>query len=177
MKIALLGAAGTGKSTLAEQLAASLRSQGRAVAVVADATGDETRIDAAPSTADIVIADGTALMRAIRGGELMPDGPLMRFALERQCSYDMTLVTGLDLPCAGEDAQREDQLIRTLLAGAGVPYRVVYGSGDDRLRNALAALPDSLAVRPATPPRAWQWQCDKCSDPDCEHRLFTSLTR
>ena len=23
--------------------------------------------------------------------------------------------------------------------------------------------------------RAWVWTCDKCSDPECEHRLFTSL--
>jgi hypothetical protein len=21
----------------------------------------------------------------------------------------------------------------------------------------------------------WTWNCDKCSDPECEHRLFTAL--
>ena len=27
----------------------------------------------------------------------------------------------------------------------------------------------------ARQPARWVWRCDKCSDPDCEHRLFTQL--
>ncbi len=206
MKIALLGAESTGKSTLAHELAAHLRRDGRRVAVVDEvlrhwcererraprpeeqlpiAQAQEGRVDAAAAAADIVIADTTALMVAIHGALLFPDHPLLQFALERQRGYDLTLVMGLDLPWVDDGLQRDagsrdrtDALVRTLLDRAGVAYRVVYGTGRERLRHALAALPVGLAPRPAGAAgslRAWQWQCDKCSDPECEHRLFTSL--
>lgn len=89
--------------------------------------------------------------------------------------------TGLDLPWVADGLQRDgphvrapiDAQVRSMLGGAGVPYRVVYGSGDERVRNALAAIDASLA--PREPRRTWVWQCDKCSDPDCEHRLFRGL--
>jgi nicotinamide riboside kinase len=209
VKIALLGAESTGKTTLATQLAAALRSDGHAVAVVPEvlrewcerqgrtprpdehlaiAQEQERRVDAAAAAAQVVIADTTALMVAIWGGLLFEADPLLTFALERQRSYDLTLVTGLDVPWVADGLQRDathpreavDAMLRELLARAGVSYRVVYGAGDDRLRNALAALPHGLARRPAPPAPArggWQWSCGKCSDPDCEHRLFTSLAR
>lgn len=207
MKIALLGAESTGKTTLSRQLAAALRRDGHAVAVVPEvlrewcererrtprpeehlaiAQEQERRVDGSAAAAQVVIADTTALMVAIWGGLLFEGDPLLRLALERQRGYDLTLVMGLDLPWVADGVQRDpahpreavDALLRELLARAGVSYRVVYGTGEDRLRNALAALPDGLALRPAPPAgRArWQWQCDKCSDPECEHRLFTSLT-
>lgn len=208
MNIALLGAESTGKTTLATQLATALRRDGHAVAVVPEvlrewcerkrrtprpeehlaiAQEHERRVEAAAATAQVVIADTTALMVAIWGGLLFEGDPLLRFALERQRGYDLTLLTGLDLPWVADGLQRDasalrehtDRLVRDLLARAGVAYRVVYGSGEDRLRNALAALPDGLGRRPAPPAAArggWQWTCGKCSDPDCEHRLFTSLT-
>jgi len=64
---------------------------------------------------------------------------------------------------------------------------VIYGAGPSRLANALLALglpaPDARAQqtreqaqfdlnRGRTP-----WSCEKCSDPDCEHKLFTGLLR
>lgn len=209
MKIALLGAESTGKTTLAAQVAAALREEGQAVAVVPEvlrewcererraprlgehlaiAQEQERRVDAAGAAAQVVIADTTALMVAIWGGLLFGDDPLLRFALERQRGYDLTLLTGLDLPWVADGLHRDathprepvDAMVRELLARAGVAYRVVYGTGEDRLRNALAALPDGLAPRPPPPaPQrgGWQWTCGKCSDPDCEHRLFTSLAR
>lgn len=208
MKIALLGAESTGKTTLAAQLGAALRRDGHVVAVVPEvlrewcererrtprpeehlpiAREQERRVDAAASNAQVVITDTTALMVAIWGGLLFDDDPLLRFALESQRGYGLTLVTGLDLPWVADGLHRDpaharepvDAMVRELLARAGVPYRVVYGTGEDRLRNALAALPRGLAPRPAPPPSrsGWQWTCGKCSDPDCEHRLFTSLAR
>jgi len=208
MKIALLGAESTGKTQLAAELALHFDSRGEPASVVPEflrewceregraprpeeqmgiAQEQERRADAAAQTAQVVIADTTALMVAIYGGMLFPDHPLLEFALERQRGYDLTLVTGLDLPWVDDGLHRDatsrdrvDELVRTLLDRAGVPYRVVYGTGRDRLRNALAALPVELAPRPAGDAgslRAWKWQCDKCSDPECEHRLFTSLVR
>ena len=71
------------------------------------------------------------------------------------------------------------------LERCGLRYRVVYGQGLQRLHNALLALGFS-----GEDETAWQtrlnaqfalnegrtpWLCEKCSDPDCEHRLFTGL--
>jgi nicotinamide riboside kinase len=151
----------------------------------------EDRVDAALAEADIVIADTTALMVALYAGMLFPDGELCRFAVARQRRYDATLVTGLDLPWAPDGLHRDaaasredvDALVRTLLHGAGVAFQVVYGEGPRRLAGALQALaaagvlPAAVAEPAAVQGvrRPWVWACDKCSDPECEHRLFTQL--
>jgi nicotinamide riboside kinase len=207
MKIALLGAESTGKTTLSHALADRLRERGHRVEVVGEvlrewcvrecrtprpeeqlpiAQEQERRVDAAAARADIVIADTTALMVAIYSAMLFDDGTLYRFALERQRAYDLTLLTGLDIPWVADGLQRDgphvrepvDALVREGLAKAGVPYRVVYGIGEDRVRNALAPVLELLGERPATTGHdeaRWKWVCDKCSDPECEHRLFTGL--
>ena len=93
-----------------------------------------------------------------------------------------TLVMGLDLP-TGVQGEAEDACIRARLQSAGMPFQVVYGQGPQRLRSALQAL-DAAGVLPAGlvaradegyGSGAWTWTCDKCSDPACEHRLFTRL--
>jgi nicotinamide riboside kinase len=206
LKIALLGAESTGKTSLSKAMAQALRQRGQRVAVVGEvlrewcaregraprpeenlpiAREQERRVDEAAEQADIVIADTTALMVAIYGALLFEDDPLHRFALERQRGYQLTLVTGLDLPWVPDGLHRDpaqprepvDALVRDLLATAGVPYRVVYGRGEDRLRNALAPVLELLDARPPVPERErrWSWACERCSDPDCEHRLFTAL--
>ncbi|MFC5497845.1 AAA family ATPase [Caenimonas terrae] len=204
MKIALLGAESTGKTRLAGELAARLRAQGKSVAVVPEVLRDwcqregreprpeeqlpiareqERLVTQAAHGADVAIADTTALMVAIYSGMLFEDGELYRYALERQRRYDLTLVTGLDLPWVADGLQRQgpqvreqvDALVRQALAAAGVPYRVVYGQGEQRVANALAAI-DSATPTPAGPAgRPWTWVCDKCSDPQCELRLFTAI--
>jgi nicotinamide riboside kinase len=203
MKIALLGAESTGKTRLAGELASQLRQQGKSVAVVDEvlrewgqhagraprpqeqlpiASEQERRVDAAAAGHDIVIADTSALMVAIYSGMLFADGELYLFALERQRRYDLTLLTGLDLPWVADGLQRAgpqvrdevDALTRKALADAGVAYRVVYGQGSERVANALAAIDSSFAGQPAAGNRRWQWNCEKCSDPQCEHRLFTA---
>ena len=204
MKIALLGAESTGKTQLAGDLAARLRAQGKSVAVVPEllrewclregrqprpdeqlpiARRQEASVDQAAQASGIVVADTTALMVAIYSGMLFADGELYRFALARQRLYDLTLLTGLDLPWVADGLHREgphvreqvDALVRRALADAGVAYRVVYGQGEDRLANALAAVDARLAGAAHVPSgRQWQWACDKCSDPQCELRLFTS---
>ena len=202
--IALLGAESTGKTWLAAALAAHLCEQGkRAIAVpevlrewctrarreprpeeqLPIALDQEARVDAAGPGADIVIADTTALMVAIYSGMMFDDGELFRFALERQRGYDLTLLCALDLPWVADGLHRVgpevrdevDAQIREALARARIPYRMVYGSGDERLRNALVAI-DSASPedeRANGSARRWTWSCEKCSDPDCEHRLFS----
>lgn len=202
LKIALLGAESTGKTQLALELASHFKAAGRTAMAVPEALREwcearrrtprpeeqmaiaqeqERRVDEAAAKADVVIADTTAVMVAIYSAMLFQDGSLCRFALERQRGYDVTLVTGLDLPWVADGLQRDgphvrepvDALVRRMLGDAAISYRVVYGFGPERLRNALAAIDASLAPRAAV--RNWVWQCDKCSDPDCEHRLFRKL--
>ncbi|MDP3619682.1 MAG: ATP-binding protein [Ramlibacter sp.] len=209
MKIALLGAESTGKTQLAHDLAGHFRAHGKNVTVVSEvlrtwceregrtprpeeqmpiAQEQERLVDEAAAVSDILIADTTSLMVAIYSAMLFEDGSLYRFALARQKTYDFTLVTGLDLPWVADGLQRDgphvrepvDALVRAALAKAGVAYRVVYGSGGQRLTNALRAIGQADALATTLPQNAretrrWQWVCDKCSDPDCEHRLFTRL--
>ncbi len=175
LRIALLGAESTGKTTLSQDLAARLRARGHAVAVVdeslrawceregraprpdeaeAIAREQERRVDAA--RADIVIADTTALMVAVHAALLFPDGEFHRFMQARQRTYGLTLLMGLDLPWVGDGLQRAgpqaqvpvDALLREQLSKAGVDWRVVYGQGEQRTACALEAV---AAVAP------WAW--------------------
>jgi nicotinamide riboside kinase len=150
----------------------------------------ERRVDAAAADAGLVIADTSALMVAIYSAMLFEDGTLYRFALDRQARYDATLVTGLDLPWVADGLQRDgphvrepvDALVRDALRKAQVPYQVVYGVGPARLESAVGALA-RMGIGADDPERAaaarrpWVWACDKCGDPDCEHRLFRGLAR
>ncbi|MES2940448.1 MAG: ATP-binding protein [Pseudomonadota bacterium] len=208
MRIALLGAESTGKTALAEALAAHFNASGRtAIAVpevlrewcvrhgreprpeeqLAIAHEQERRADEAATRAELVIADTTALMGAIYAAMLYEDDPLYRFAMESQRRYDTTLVMGLDLPWVADGLHRQgpqvrdevDACVRAELARAGVPYRVIYGDGAQRMASALAAVNAAPQTQTA-PPRgdaAWVWNCDKCSDPECEHRLFSRMLR
>jgi hypothetical protein len=104
----------------------------------------------------------------------------------------LTLLMGLDLPCTeDQQAAREaaDARLRAVLARSGTAYRVVYGQGERRIENALNAI-KKVAINAYgtsargtfdsdSSPRSARlraWNCEKCSDPECEHRLFTALT-
>ena len=94
--------------------------------------------------------------------------------------FDAVLLMGLDLPSARNSAP-QDQAWRAQLQQANVGFQVVYGVGPARLKGALAALAhlrpelgEPLHTERLDPAR-WQWRCEKCSDADCEHRLFTAL--
>jgi nicotinamide riboside kinase len=156
MKISILGAAGTGKAALADELARHFRHP-------------------ACDAATIHIVNSTALTDAVYGELLRGDASLYAQALAQQRSYDLTLLTGLDLPWPGDSRQAEqrqhtDARLRTVLQQAGIAFSVVYGQGAQRTRNALRL------ITPVEHPAARRpWVCEKCSDPDCELRLFTGL--
>lgn len=152
---------------------------------LAIAQEQERRVDEAAARADVVVADTTALMVAVYAAMLYEDDPLHRFAIASQRRYDATLVMGLDLPWVADGLHRQgpqardavDACLRAELARAGIAYRVVYGDGARRLEGALAAL-DAATRTQAAPPQgnaAWVWSCEKCSDPECEHRLFSRM--
>ena len=143
-------------------------------------------------TGGTVLADTTPLMTAVYSEHFFGDAQLTADALAHQRLYSHTLVTGLDLAWQPEWLRDSpegrwpiDGLLRERLQGAGLDFRVVYGQGLARLNHALLALGEA-----AEDEATWQqrqaaqfalnegrtpWLCEKCSDPDCEHRLFTGL--
>ena len=145
------------------------------------------------STHGWVISDTTPVMTAVYSHMLFDDDSLYPMALAHQALYDTTLITGLDLAWVADGLQRDgphvrgpvDTLVRQALDRAGIAYRVVYGQGHQRLNNALLALGLSGEDESARVTREnaqfaindgrTVWQCNECSDPDCEHRLFTGL--
>jgi hypothetical protein len=158
LKIAIVGAQGTGKSWLANAIPNAL----------------------AATTPGLDIAEPTSFVHA---------GP-----------FDLVLLMGLDLDRTNDEAasalrcvrEAQDAQLRADLARAGAVFHVVYGTGAARLGNALAAVQRSDApileasyaystrdtgTSSSRKPMKWQWHCDKCSDPDCEHRLFTTLAQ
>jgi nicotinamide riboside kinase len=208
VKIALVGAESTGKSHLALALSARLKDAGLQVHLVDEylrewcdienriPTHEEqhhiahtqmARVLAAPS-GSVVIADTTPLMTAVYSQMVFDDHSLDAFALEQHAMFDITLLTGLDIAWVSDGIQRVgahvrepvDQKVRQLLAQGNLPYQVVYGTGEQRLKNALFCIgqqaPDwaKQLARPESPTR-WSGPCETCGDGDCEHRLFTGL--
>jgi hypothetical protein len=95
----------------------------------------------------------------------------------------LILLLGLDGPLDAA-ARAWDAECRTRLAAQGHSFQVLYGAPTERLQAALRAVATALphALRHGLPPsvgeratRLRNWNCEKCSDPECEHRLFTAL--
>ena len=212
--MALLGAESTGKTALAQGIQAHFQARGLPTALVpeylrtwCDAAGRTPRPEeqqgiaqeharqlSAPTDVRLLVADTTPLMVAVYSDYLFGDRSLYPFALEHQRSYDLTLLTGLDLPWVADGLQRDgahvrepvDALVRAALDGAGISYRIVYGSGTARLDNALFAInsaatcggiKNAQAIFRSENVTSRPWACEKCSDPDCEHKLFSGLLR
>ena len=139
VRVALLGAESTGKSVLSQALAAALGRHGVPVAVVPEwlrswceqagrtplaheqldiARTHAAQIDAAAQALarsgprGLLLADTTPLMVAIYSDLLFDDRSLYPMALEHQRSYDLTLLTGLDLPWVADGLQRDGPHVR-----------------------------------------------------------------
>jgi hypothetical protein len=156
LKIALAGAANTGKSELATALIQALQaSEQNAVVVVADTPA----VMAGLARHDLLLLMGLQSPAAPEPGET---------------SQFLTAMQ-----------EAEDLSIRALLAHAALPYRVIYGAFEERLAQALQAAehllpragkPSQVSSYASTPKTSnWTWRCDKCSDPQCEHQLLTAL--
>ena len=200
MKLSILGAPGSGKTQLAAELARHFQARAGTVGLIPDLlrqwcahagrvpradelselARDQDRRLSAADPASMLIADSTPLLGALGSGLLPDDGLLRDMASEQQRRYDLTLLTGLDLPpahghrdpAASQQQEQADARLRAALRQAGMAYGVVYGSGAQRLRNALRLI---VPQEQDTPPARWHGVCEKCSDPDCEFRLFTGL--
>lgn len=218
LHVAIVGAESTGKSWLTQALAAVLRDRNQPVQTVDEvlrqwcdhagrtpqqheqlaiaqqqALAAKQIAEQAPES--WLLSDTTPLMTAVYSHLLFDDTSLYPMAMAHQALYDITLVTGLDLPWVADGLQRDgpqvrvpvDNLVRQALEGAGLPYRVVYGQGPRRLNNALLALglqSEDLSAQQTRVDGQFSinqgrsvWQCNECSDPACEHKLFTGLLK
>jgi HTH-type transcriptional regulator, transcriptional repressor of NAD biosynthesis genes len=207
VRVAILGAECTGKSTLALALANRLQTQQTPWAVATEylrewcdthqrtplqaeqhaiAQTQVQRVNTLAAGATSVVADTTSLMTAIYSHLLFQDESLYAGALEHMRSFDLTLVTATDLAWVADGLQRDgatmrfaiDRQLRYVLLTHQIDHALIYGEGDQRLQNALEIIAHrQKSVLPrSTPNVSWHWSCDTCSDPDCEHRLFTRLT-
>ena len=207
MKIAIVGAESTGKTRLAIELTAHLQASGQAAQMVheylrewcereqrtpqaseqrAIAQEQAHRTDAQANPAgSYTVADTTPLMIAVYSDLLFGDLSLYEFALQHQRGYDLTLLTGLDMPWVADGLQRDgphvrpgvDRLVRHALEQAGIAYHVVHGQGGERLARALAVI-EHAGLQPSPgrrTPNEWTWTCAHCGNARCEHRLFTEL--
>ncbi len=172
MKIAILGAPGTGKTWLAQTLRLALEQS---------TTASSIHIANAPPLM-------AAILAAITGDPCLPDTRLALLAREHHRSFDLTLITGMDLPwlTAGAPTQEAgtrqqiDRCLRAILDEHAIYYTVVYGTGQARTDCALQAIAHHSGLplaRTGSGNPAWQWNCEKCSDADCEHRLFSALLK
>lgn len=169
LRIALLGAESTGKSTLGQALHTLLSDCGFDCAWVPEGLrdwcaqrgrtprADEQAAIAAEQAAQVaqaarrhalVLADTTPLMTAVYSELLFQDPSLYPDALAHQQAYALNLLTGLDLPWVADGLQRDgpqvrepvDALLRQRLAQQRLSYQVVYGTGPRRLHNAVLAV-------------------------------------
>ncbi len=177
LRIAIVGAESTGKSTLAAALAAALAQPGGPrVAWVPELLREwcsrvgrtpqaheqpgilraqHERIEAAAEAHDIVVCDTTALMTAVYSRLLFDDRSLDTRAMQLHGRVALTLLTALDLPWVPDGLQRDgpqvrepvDSLLRQLLLAHRVPFAVVGGVAEARTRQAMAAVAPLL--RPA----------------------------
>jgi nicotinamide riboside kinase len=204
MKIAILGAEVTGKTTLLLALAGLLKPAHPSLVCVpeylhawCDTHGRNPRaeeqahfmqmqmqgVGTRPS-ASLVLSDTAPLMTAIYSDLIFDDPSLYTKAAALHRTFDLTLVAGLDLPCAEYRFQRDgvdlrarvNQRLRDVLALYGIAFSTVYGRGEARSQSAMQAIGYALGKRPPDAQRShWKWPCEKCSDPACEHRLFSDL--
>lgn len=181
LRIALLGAESTGKSTLAQALHETLPVlTGLRVARVdeylrewCDREGrtpradeqraiveeQERRADALAVGHDVLIADTTGLMPALYSEYLFADTSLAAPAHHAHRRYHLSLLMATDLPWVadgmrdGPHAQAPvDRLLRRWLREGGHAFVVVQGQGPQRLEQALNAITPLLKDRAAALP-------------------------
>jgi nicotinamide riboside kinase len=204
MKIAILGAECTGKTQLSLELAALLKPAHPNLVCVpeylrtwCDTHGRTPRADeqshialmqmqsvCAHPSAFLVLSDTAPLMTAIYSDLVFGDLSLYPEAVVQHRTFGLTLVTGLDLPWVGDGFQRDgaarraqvNQRLREVLVRYDIPFSLVYGTGAARSKSAMQAIGYAMG-KPLTDTRrsGWKWPCEKCSDPQCEHRLFSAL--
>lgn len=171
VRIALLGAESTGKTSLSLGIVQALQSMGLNAVVVPEVLREwcdqHGRTPLAHEQALIaqcqadrifsnhkswVIADTSPLMTAVYSDFIFQDKSLYAEALLHQIKFDLTLVMGLDIAWEPDGLQRDgahvrepvDTLLRQALSHAKIPFKVIYGQSHARLNAALVAIQEAV---------------------------------
>ena len=172
IRIALLGAESTGKTSLSQHITQALLAQGQMAAYIPEVLREwcqmngrtpalhEQRQIAQQQAERIfsiqegwVIADTTPLMTAVYSEYVFNDLSLYGEALGLQAQFDLTLVMGLDVAWVPDGLQRDgehvrepvDNLIRQAMAKRQLPFKVIYGQDEARLNAALLAISQGIS--------------------------------
>ena len=172
IRVALLGAESTGKTSLSQHITDALLTQGQMAVYVPEVLREwcqmngrtpalhEQRQIAQQQAERIfsiregwVIADTTPLMTAVYSDYVFNDPSLYDEALELQAQFDLTLVMGLDVAWVPDGLQRDgehvrqpvDHLIRQAMSKRQLPFKVIYGQDQARLNAALLAISQGIA--------------------------------
>lgn len=162
--VALLGAECTGKSTLAEALAAHFNAglvseylrewcdaHGRTPQrheQAAIAAEQAARIEAAAQRHPLVICDTTPLITALCSQHYFADDSLLAGALDLQRRCDLTLLCAPDLPWEADGIQRDgpavraafDGRLRATLSAHAIAWIDIAGPAAERRATAIAAV-------------------------------------
>ncbi|MFZ4875208.1 AAA family ATPase [Janthinobacterium sp. Mn2066] len=172
LRVAILGAESSGKSTLAAALAAHFHTvwvpeylrefvETRGRVPLADdqfliASTQLAREDEAMAAArDVLICDTTPLITVIYSRHYFAGEDAALAALAQAARYDVTLVTAPDTPWVPDGLQRESEAVRQLiyrnllaeLAERQIPYQLLQGSLDQRMAIAMPLIDAALAAR------------------------------
>jgi HTH-type transcriptional repressor of NAD biosynthesis genes len=137
---------------------------------------------------DFVLCDTTPLITAVYSDLLFGDDSLYADALQHQRRYALTLLCGTDLPWVADGLQRDgeaarlqfDARLREVLTQQRIAFCTVLGVGEARLQSALRNFDAHVLRQPCAgldTQAPWRWQCERCSDAACEHRLFRKLVQ
>jgi nicotinamide riboside kinase len=179
VRIAVVGAESTGKTTLAAALAQRLAAETGLTATwvpehLRDWCSERGRtpwpdeqepiarrqhalIEAAAATHAIVVCDTTALMTAVYSRLLFDDHSLDAAAVALHRTMALTLLTAIDIPWVADGLMRDgprvqapvDDLLVELLVRHALPWARIGGSGERRLEAALDAVSPLLRRHPA----------------------------
>lgn len=172
IRVALLGAESTGKTSLSQYITEALLAQGQMATYVPEVLRKwcqkygrtpafHEQRDIAKQQAERifsiqegwVIADTTPLMTAVYSDYVFKDPSLYEEALGLQAQFDLTLVMGLDMAWVPDGLQRDgehvrqpvDSLIRQAMAKKQLPFKVIYGQDQARLNAALLAISQGIS--------------------------------
>lgn len=163
--VAVLGAEGTGAAALASALARRLAAE----------TGLRCARVSRPADTDLLVHD----LIVWHADPSAPTADWRHVAL--------TLLTALDPLHSDPSAEAADAALRGVLQAAGLPWVLISGAGPARVEAAVDAvapllrtrrmprrgLLTRLARRNAAAPQ-WQWVCETCDVPACEHAQLVS---
>lgn len=183
--VPVLGAVGSGKSTLVKELMRVFKSKGLD-ALAFDVQTLQVPLATEPALRDalaagrLVLLDvGAACLDGVDVSCWQPDTLLDQREI-RLCtllmSMDLVWLSGV-LPEFARQAERDDEALRQVLQKLALPFAVVAGVGRARVDHALAVIEHQLdqaqrEMRAAQSPR-WRWFCDNCDDGECEQHWLT----